>query len=378
MVGIVLLTGGSGAIAYFCHAKYKLFLSADGKGYVSSIVVTAYQIMLSLGKAIFLLIGFDVLTVQSLYLILNAGQALIFTIYVRKKYKWVDLKTEPDFEAISQRKSVIVHQISTLIFNNTDVLLLTFFCDLKAVSIYALYKNLINMIGTLVNHFSESLNFKLGQTFDDRKKFLRLHDVYETFHVALTFSLCTIAYVFFLPFLTLYTKGMDANYLLTYMPLLMCSAEILNYARIPSQNVITYAGHFKQTQWRSLLESIINLTVSIAFVFIWGIYGVVLGTVIALLYRTNDIIIYTNHKILRRSVWGVYRLWIVNILFSALTVLLLNVIPFRFDNYFSLILSAVIVCVVVVPIQITTNFLINKESGRELICFIKKKVKKSN
>ena len=84
------------------------------------------------------------------------------------------------------------------------------------------------------------------------------------------------------------------------------------YARRTSSQVINFAGHFQQTQWRSVLESAINLTVSIFLVSKIGIYGVLLGTIAALLYRTNDIIIYTNRKILNRSPWKTYRRWGVN------------------------------------------------------------------
>ena len=52
---------------------------------------------------------------------------------------------------------------------------------------------------------------------------------------------------------------------------------------------------------RSMIEAAINVIVSIAAVQFIGIYGVLLGTIAALLYRTNDFIIYANTKILMRS-----------------------------------------------------------------------------
>jgi len=378
MFGIVLLVGGSSVVAYYAHAKYKLFLSAEGKGYINTTISTAQQVVLSLCKAILLLCGFNVLVVQSSYLILNILQATIYGLYIKKKYSWINLKAEPDTEAIKQKNSVLIHQISALIFNNTDVLLLTFCCGLNDASIYALYKSFINIIGMLVNNFANSLNFKLGQSyFNDREGFLKLHNMYETFHVTLTFSLCTITYLFFMPFIKLYTAGMDINYALAYMPLLMVLVEILSYARLPMQNVISYAGHFKQTQWRSLSESIINLGSSLVLVFIFGIYGVLMGTVIALLYRINDVIFYTSHKLLNRSVWPTYRLWFLNIIFSVVTVLIFNLIPLDLSSYIPLFIAAAITCIIVVPLQVVVNFLINKSAGIEASNIIKLKFKKN-
>ena len=79
-------------------------------------------------------------------------------------------------------------------------------------------------------------------------------------------------------------------------------------------------GIFKQTQVRSIIESAINLTVSLVLVFKIGMYGVLLGTIAALLYRTNDVIIYANWNILGRKPWKTYRRWIQNTIVMVLLV----------------------------------------------------------
>ena len=61
------------------------------------------------------------------------------------------------------------------------------------------------------------------------------------------------------------------------------------------------------------MEAAINLTVSIVLSNVIGIYGVLLGTIIALLYRSNDIIIYANRKILNRSPWKTYSKFLANL-----------------------------------------------------------------
>lgn len=367
MVAIVGIAGFSGALPYFFQAKYKILLQAEGKGYISSAIATLQSIVLSGGKVVLLLLGSDVIAVQSVYLIVNLLISLFFIIYIKKNYPWIDLHVKPDLDAISQKNAVLVHQMSTLVFNNTDILILTFFCDLKTVSIYVLYKNFIGMISTLLSNFLSSPGFVLGQAFSDRERFIRLNDVYETFHVSITFALCTIAYLFITPFMTLYTAGMDTNYLIPYFPLLMILAEILNYGRMPSLNISSYAGHFKQTQWRSVLESAINLVFSFALVNLWGINGVVVGTILALLYRTNDMIIYSNKTILNRSPWQTYKIWLVNIVFSIGVSVLFYMIPVRLDNYFVIVLGAIIMCIVVVPLQILVGYIVNPKVAKEAL-----------
>ena len=143
---------------------------------------------------------------------------------------------------------------------------------------------------------------------------------------------------------------MDIDYNLKYMPLLIVLVEVLSIARIPTQNVITYAGHFKETTPNTIIESAINLVCSVILVFFLGIYGVLLGTVIALLYRVNDVIIYSNTKILKRSAWRTYRVWIVNLIFSTVAVLGFGVLPYSPNSYLEIFICAGVSCVTVVPL----------------------------
>ncbi|MCB7260094.1 polysaccharide biosynthesis C-terminal domain-containing protein, partial [Longicatena sp. 210702-DFI.1.177] len=74
--------------------------------------------------------------------------------------------------------------------------------------------------------------------------------------------------------------------------LLFIMAPLLSAIRIPVNNMVSYAGHFKKTQWRSVIEATINITVSVLMIPKFGIYGALMGTIAALLYRTNDLILY--------------------------------------------------------------------------------------
>lgn len=372
MFSLVALVGVSGALPYFCQAKYRILLEAEGKNYVISFISTIQSIILSSGKLILLLIGCNVILVQTVYLIINLLISFIYYVYIKKKYAWIDLSIRPDNEAITKKNAVIVHQISSLIFNNTDVLILTFFCDLSQVSIYVLYKNMISMIGTLLNNFFSSVNFKLGQSFHKKEKFIPMINAYENFYVTLTFSLFTISYFFITPFMKIYTLNMDINYIINYFPFLMVVSELLNYGRMISLNIINYAGHFKQTQLRTIIESIINLSLSIYLVKRIGIYGVIIGTIVALLYRTVDMIYYSNKIILHQSPFLSLKIWLVNVLFSTATLWLLNSIEIQVGNYVSIITSAVIVTIIVVPLQQIFAFICNRTALNYLRIQLKK------
>ena len=230
-----------------------------------------------------------------------------------------------------------------------------------------LYTLLFGMIGTLISHFG-GFNFILAQTFNtDREKYLKYHEVYELYNMTLTFSLYCVANIFILPFMKLYTAGVtDINYLDSVLPYLFIATYLLSKGRSSSSQVIIYAQHFKQTQGRAIIESVINVVVSLTAVYKFGIYGVLIGTIAALFYRTNDMIFYANKRILKRSPWITYRRWLLN--FAMF--LIFNVAAKCFfrnialNSYTSIVLWAIVCCIIIVPVFFIMVSVFDKETYR--------------
>lgn len=377
---VVFLSGMSQVINFFFQGKYRILMQAEGKTYILTNLGTVINVFTSVGKIMLLLLGFDIVALQVMYFAFNIAQILYITWYIKKNYKWMDLRVEPNFESISQRHSVLVHQISGLIFQNTDVLVLTVVCGLKTVSVYSMYVMLFGMIGTAISTINSGVSFAMGQAYNtDRKHFNVLYNVFETYNMALTFSLYCVATIFILPFLRLYTEGVtDISYIDTLLPYLFVATYLLSNGRSGAQRVIEYAGHFKLTQNRSIIESLINISVSIICVFKFGIYGVLIGTIAALFYRTNDMIIYAAKNLLKRSPLHTYVRWITNTVVFALFCVLFekvfsNVV---FNNYFVLIVYAALVCVIVIPVFFAIDSIIDRASFRFCVDFIKQKLQK--
>ena len=160
----------------------------------------------------------------------------------------------------------------------------------------------------------------------------------------------------------LYTAGADINYIDWKIPVLFVIYLLLNYGRGSSNYVIGFEGAFKETQWRACLETVINLVVSLVLVFKIGVYGVLIGTIAALLYRANDVIIFTNRKILKRSPWPTYRKWILNLLIFVGVVFLFINVPMNLDSYFMIILNAIWVSVLVIFLFFGIISVFEKES----------------
>lgn len=365
---VIVFNGLGNVINFFFQGKYKLLLQAEGKNYIITNVNTTIHIATNFAKIYFVASGFDVVAVQAVAFAINLLQMVYISWHIKKKYSWIDLTVAPDYNSISQSKNVLVHQISGLIFNNTDTIVLTFVCGLKTVSVYSMYTLLFGMISTFLNTVTDSVSFIFGQTYHtDRKRYIQILDLYELYYMALVFSLYATANIFIIPFLSIYTSGVtDIEYINTYLPYLFIATYLLSCGRKSSNLTINFAEHFKFTQNRSIIESVINITVSLACVFKFGIYGVLIGTIAALLYRTNDMIIYANKRILNRSPWKTYRRWLVNLaLFVGVTLISKPVFAhISLDTYPKIIMWAAVSCIIVVPLFFGVSSLFDREAYR--------------
>ncbi len=362
-VAIILIVGGSGSIGYFIHAKYRILLSADGKQYAYTNVFTVTQIANNILKIVLILLGMNIVFIQAGHMLLTLFLALYISRYAKKHYPWLDLKKKPNQKAISQKKYVVVHEMSQMVFNHTDVLLLTVFTDFPTVSVYTTYNMIVDMISTLIGNIHNGFVFRLGQKFNlDKEQYKRIYDVYETCYMLMSSSLYCVTFLFLIPFLTLYTRGVtDANYIDRRLVLLFVSIKMLVTSRAVSGITVSFSQRFKQTQWMSILEMSINLIVSFLCVIRFGIYGVLFGTLAALLYSANNMIIYAHVRVMEQSPLRTYLRWIVNLGTFACAVMLARHFPVQSDTYFELIGKAVIYTVGVFALFLTTNVIFFKK-----------------
>lgn len=343
VAGVIILQGASGVINYFFQGKFSILLRVDGKSYITTNATTIVNVASKIAQILLILAGCNILVVQAAYFVINLSQMLYITWYVKKHYSWLDLKVTPDYSALSQSKNVLIHQISSLIFHNTDILVLTYFCGFKVVSVYSLYSLIVGSVSNIIDTLCSSVEFVLGQAFNsDRQRFLKLQETYETYYLAISFAFFTVTLIMLPSFIEIYSRGItDAVYVDRYLPFLFVAINILMYSRRSSLQIINFAGHFKQTQLRSIAEGIINLAVSLVLVYNIGVYGVLIGTIVALLYRTNDVIIYANWNILGRKPWKTYRRWLQNMAVMGVCVLTLQHIIPQVKGYLTWGLNAI-------------------------------------
>ncbi len=359
--GIIVLQGGGNFINYYFTAMYTHLLTANGKGYINENISLITYILTSITKIILIMFGFDVLVVQFGFFVLSILKAPIISFYCHNKYKWIDLKVKVSTKYLKQRGAFIIHELSGTIFNNTDVFIISTFCSFSMASVYTVYNLVYASLNTLLGAANGGLGFILGQgQYKDREHFIKVYDMYSLAYSYLAFVLFTTAVILIVPFVELYTAGVsDIDYLVAGVPILLTVINLMSAIRATGSLLINVSGHAENTKKRSIIEAFINLISSLILVNIFDIRGVLIGTILALLYRTNDIIIYSNVKILNRSAWYEYR----NIAIKSITFVLIYIFTKRVminvTNYQEFALYGLLCMFYVITIYLVVDIIFN-------------------
>ena len=374
---IIILTALPTLFSYFVQAKYRILMEVDGRKYVLNNAETILQLASNVGKILVLFLTDSLILIQLVYCIIYLAQLAFLYFYAKRRYKWLDLKVKPNFESIAQKNSVLVHQLSGMVFNNTDVILISFLCDFKAVSVYAIYNIFFSQMQNFITSIVSSFTFALGQMFHiDRQKFDKLYNAYETFYIMSTYIIYTLMAVFLLPLIQIYTSGInDAEYTNTFLILLFVIMNLVSNSKLPANSIIEYSGDFEKTRSYAIWEMAINITVSIVAIIYMGICGAILGTIAALVYRSIVTIRFSNKKVLKRNQMCTYKILISNLLVFVVVMVIFFVDSFSNMSFLKLLLNGIIHSIWVVGLYLIVNFMFNKSAFKTIfeLCRGKKK-----
>jgi len=370
-VAFLTAFGGMGSlISYLTVGKYTPLLTADGRlGFLY--LTDTLNALISCGARIYLMsAGADIVAVQAVLPICAALRAIAVAFYVKHRYNAVNPRVTPSDELKKIRRSAMTHQVVGLVVAHTDVTLLTLLSSLKNVSLYSVYSYIYNSISTMLEAlFSQTVIAPLGKKAAEGQEsfnsaFLALQAIYN----AILYLFLTVALILTLPFISVYTAGIDdMEYTRLSLAVLFCLGAFLNLLRLPSIVTVNVYGYFKETEKSAVLECAINLGLSLLLFPFLGIHGLLLGTVAAYLFRTQDTVRFVYKKC-GLSYQNLLRANIGNLLASAAVILLFFVFfPVTAGSVAEWVLKAFCITVISALIFAAINLIFNGAVFKKLI-----------
>jgi len=372
---IVFFEGISGVISFYYIQTPSIIISVDGKSYINNGITVVNKIVSYIVKIVLAKFGINVALLQFSYFIINVIKVFFYKIYFNKHYSWLKyIKVDKNIK-LKDRNSYIITEIATTVFNSTDMIVLSMLLSTQLSSVYSVYNMIYSNVHLLLNSVYFSIVYILGRLYhSDLKKYSVAHDSFITIFLGLMTILMSVCYVLTIPFITLYTDGIkDVDYIYKQLPLLFSLVQILSWSRYVGGNLTCLAGYAKETSYVSLVEAILNITLSVILVNKFGIVGVLLATVLSLPLKVIWCFYISDKKVLKRSYLRSLSILGVNYLIFASVVVLSRFIKIEIANYISFALYGIVLTLIIGIIGMGLNLLVNRECWSVIKKYILKK-----
>jgi len=357
---LVIILGISTVAQNYFGITYQMLIQADQRQYIYSSLTIATTILNTIVAAILILSGATIHVVKLGSAIVFIINPIILNLYVRKKYH-INKNVAVNNTAISQRWDAFAQQAAAFVNNNTDVIVLTMFANIREVSVYTVYYMVANGLRRIEETLTNGIDAAFGNMIAKKEE-----DLLRTNVKLMEFIVFSSAGFVFLcgalliePFVMVYTKGIDdISYSRIWFGVLMCLNQYLFCVRLPYQMLVEAAGHFKQTRNGAIVECVLNIVISVILVIKWGLIGVTIGTFCALVYRTTQYAIYSSTHILRRKIWIAGKNVLINIIEAVIVIFIIKCMPvWNVTGYLSWLIYAVVVGMITMFVIGASSFL---------------------
>ena len=234
-VSLIVIISLSTFAEYFFGMTYRLYLEAEQKKYITSIIQIATYVLNTIVVIVLIKIGANIQIVKLASVFIYVLRPIIQNIYIKKKYNlnYNDVKEEYN---LKQKWDGLAQHIAAVAHNNTDITILTIFTNAKIVSVYSVYSLIISGIKNLILSFISGIDASFGSMIANGEKehLKKSFNVYELFYFSVITIIYTATLLLIIPFVQVYTNGItDTNYIVPAFAYIIVIAEMIWSLRQP-------------------------------------------------------------------------------------------------------------------------------------------------
>ena len=359
---------------YYFGFAYQMVVRADQLEYVISIVRIIAIIANTIIAAILINVGCGIHVVKLGSAIVYALPPVFYNIWVKRKYH-VDTRIEPKTDVLKQRWDAFGHQVANFINTNTDIMLATIFLGVREVSVYSIYYMIGNAIKKFVMSLASGLSAAFGNMLAKHEDAI-LKQRFEQFEILVCIAATTLLVItakLMCPFVSIYTSGVhDVNYIRPIFSYLICGSIYFSSLKIPYEELVYAAGAFKNTRNGAFIEAGINIVISIILIGFIGLDGIIIGTIIAISYRTIRYHLYISKMIIPRNKAVILRNFLFTILTTITSFIVYSFLPeVSTSGYISWAGSAILISIVTTLVSFMMALIVYRKGFIGLLDYFK-------
>ena len=253
-------------------------------------------------------LGLNIIWLKFLVIFAVLVRSILLSLYFKRRYEHINLAAIPDYSSQNKRWDALYMQILWNLQSGAPLIIVTVFKNFVWVSIYSVYHLVIYGIDNLASIFMTGLQAGFGEIVvsGDEESLKRTYNQFTyIFYSAMTVIYST-TFAMFMPFIELYTKGIEDSglYLLPALALIFCINGLLFRINTPQNMIVMAAGQYKETRIQTTIQALVLVLGGVLFtgIFEWGVYGVVIASILSNLYRSIDLILYVDKRVVRGSI----------------------------------------------------------------------------
>lgn len=356
---MILVISISSFAQYYFGIVNSLLITANQRGYFSFNIQTVTLILNTIACFILIKLGACIHIVKLTTSLIYLFRPILLSLYVKKNYD-IDWNINYSKEPIKQKWNGIAQHVASVILDGTDSIVLTIFMGLEAVSIYSVYNLVVSGVKRLLLSMTNGIQSLMGEMlakeeFDKLRKFFGW--VEWSIHTG-TIFIFAVTSVLIVPFVDVYTLGInDANYTQPMFALLIVAANAGHCLRLPYNLMILAGGHYKQTQSNYVVASILNIVFSILLVKFWGLVGIAIGTLIAMLYQTIWMAIYDSKNFIKWPIRNFVKQFLIDFITAIMIILIGKIISINDITWSGWIFYAIKVSLIAVVFILLINYI---------------------
>ena len=281
------------SILSFLYSAKLALINAHKKVYIVNIAKFISVVTKSVIQIVVLLFIDSLYIYISMIAVFEIMTNLLLSIFVSKNYKdIISEKNVVDNETkntvVKLAKSIFLHKFGFFAINTADSIIIGALISVELLGIYSNYIVLINALMGLAESIFAGLPAIIGYAYLQSNK-EKYRSYFKTFYLIYYF-IASFIFLCFYKCATPFIKCFFGNYILGYDVLFIIT---VNYF---IQFLLGAGRLFKDTtdliyydRWRCIFEAALNISLSIIFLKLFGISGVLVATIITNLFVSNII-----------------------------------------------------------------------------------------
>lgn len=289
-------------IGYLFSYKRTL-ITSDQKKYKIVPHIMAFDIITSISQIIVLLIFKNYIIYLLIQSICTILENIVINKYINKQYPYLNSKEEikqinkSELKNIKDKvKALLLHKVGSYTLTSTDNLIISKLIGIVTVGIYSNYSLIVNMISSFIYLLISNVTSSLGNLIASEQPKKRLKVFNEmNFTCFVLYGISSVCFInLFNPFIELV---FGSNYLLAMSIVYII---VINHYLTGMNNVVisvqTAGGLYEKDKYIPLIQSAINLVISIYLGRKIGLSGVFIGTAVSTLLPLiiKPYIVYKN------------------------------------------------------------------------------------